>query len=321
MPSRRPVRSPVRPAARGRLGTAALALATSGALVVTMAPAHGGSPSDTAPTPSATPTAPATPEPTPTATPSATPTPSPTPRASRLTKKSTKVVLGRSVQGRAIVAYRKGTPGAKHRVVLLGQIHGNERAGVTTAKAARKLAVRRDTEVWVVPTMNPDGLAANTRTNARGVDLNRNWPLNWRRSAKGLTWSGPRAASEPETRAMMRFLKKVRPTYVTSLHQPFGEVGLTTDKPRAFQRRLAKNLRLPLAEIGIGGPEPRKLTRAQEKKRGLQPGGGDNSPTLTGWYNARYPGTAITVEFVRRPRSAFVRRTAPKAILKASKVL
>lgn len=205
-------------------------------------------------------------------------------------------------------------------MVLLGQMHGNERAGVRTARAARKLAVLRDTEVWIIPTMNPDGHAARTRTNARGVDLNRNWPLNWRRSAKGLTWSGPRKASEPETRAMLTFLKKVRPSYVVSLHQPFGQVGLDADKPRGFQRRLSKKLGLPLATIGIGGPEPKKLSRKQERRRGLQPGGGDNSPTLTGWYNARHRGTAITVELSRTPRDAYVEKKAPRAILKAAKV-
>ena len=238
----------------------------------------------------------------------------------RLVKDTERVVLGRSVQGRRIVAHRKGTPGARHRVVLLGQIHGDERAGVTTAKAARRLRVRSDTEVWVIPTMNPDGHAARTRTNARGVDLNRNWPMNWRRTTRGTTWSGPRAKSEPETRIMLRFLKKVRPTYVVSLHQPFGEVGFTDDKPKAFQRRLARALGLPLADIGIGGPVPRPMSRAEERARGLQPGGGNNLPTLTGWYNAKYPGTAITVELTPKPPKHFVEHQAPRAILRATEV-
>lgn len=310
----------------GALGLVAPLPATADRAVVrvpsTASPTPGPTDAPT-PAPTATPTGTVTPSPTGTVTPSptgtVTPSPTPTPRV-RLTKKSTKVVLGRSVQGRKIVAYRKGTPGARHRVVLLGQMHGNERAGVTTAKRARKLAVRSDTEVWVIPTMNPDGLARNTRTNARGVDLNRNWPMNWRSSSRGLTWSGPRASSEPETRAMLRFLKRVKPTYVVSLHQPFGEVGFTDDKPRPFQRRLARKLKLPLSDIGIGGPAPRPMTRKQEKARGLQPGGGNNLPTLTGWYNARHPGTAITVEFVRHPRTKFVTVTAPRGILEAARV-
>lgn len=230
-----------------------------------------------------------------------------------------RVVLGRSVRGRPIVAYRKGTPGAARTVVLLGQMHGDEPAGVTTAESAvRRVPVLSDTDVWIVPTMNPDGLARGTRTNARGVDLNRNWPMNWRRSARGITWSGPRAASEPETRAMLRFLRRVQPDFMASLHQPYGEIGFYADKPRPFQRRLARGLGLPLRGIGIGGPTPPPADPAEDEARGLQPGGSDNAPTLTGWYNAHYPGTAMTVEFVKRPSRRFVAVTAPRALLSAA---
>lgn len=230
-----------------------------------------------------------------------------------------RVVIGRSVRGRKIVAYRKGTPGAKRTVVLLGQMHGDERAGVTTAmRAVRRVPVAGDTDVWIIPTMNPDGLAQRTRTNARGVDLNRNWPMNWRRSARGSTYSGRRAASEPETRAMLRFLRRVQPDFVASVHQPYGEVGYYRDKPRPFQRRLARGLGLPLRGIGIGGPTPPPGDPAEDEAQGLQPGGSDNAPTLTGWYNAHYPGVAITVEFTAHPTQRFVAVTAPRAILAAA---
>jgi hypothetical protein len=236
----------------------------------------------------------------------------------RTAKVLERTVIGRSVKGRPIVAYRKGDADpatARRTVVLLGQMHGNETAGVTTARWVRDhVAVRDDVVVWVIPTMNPDGLARGTRTNAHGVDLNRNWPMNWRRSRRGITWSGPHAASEPETRAMMRFLRQVQPDLVSSIHQPYGEVGFYRDKPRPFQHRLAKALHLPLRGIGIGGPTP----PADPNPPGeLQPGGSDNSPTLTGWYNAHYPGTAITVEFRAHPGRTFVVR-AGKRILQAS---
>lgn len=239
---------------------------------------------------------------------------------SRLTNEVERVVLGRSVQGREIVGFRKGTAGAARTVVLLGQMHGDERAGVTVARTAvRRVPVLVDTEVWIIPTMNPDGLAAGTRTNARGVDLNRNWPMNWRRSARGSTWSGPRAGSEPETRVMLRFLRRVQPDFMTSLHQPFGEVGFYADKPRPFQRRLSRALGLPLRGIGIGGPTPPPADPAEDEARGLQPGGSDNAPTLTGWFNAHHAGTAITVELTRSPSRRFLRDVAPRAVLSASR--
>jgi murein tripeptide amidase MpaA len=224
-------------------------------------------------------------------------------------------VIGHSVAGRPIVAYRKGAEDAPRSVVVLGQMHGDEPAGVATARWLKDhVAVREDVTVWVVPTMNPDGLARGTRTNAHRVDLNRNWPMNWRRTSHGLTYSGRRPASEPETRAVLAFLREVQPDYVASIHQPYGEVGFYADKPRPFQRRLAHYLHLPLRGIDIGGPTP---PPAPDPEGVLQPGGSDNAPTMTGWFNAHYPGTAMTVEFRAHPTRRYV-RAAAKALLRAA---
>ncbi|HET7358073.1 MAG TPA: DUF2817 domain-containing protein [Nocardioidaceae bacterium] len=224
-----------------------------------------------------------------------------------------RLVIGHSVEGRPIRAVEKGNPDAARTVVVVGQMHGDERAGVRTARfIIRHVRVSSDTDLWVVPTMNPDGLAHHTRQNARGVDLNRNWPMNWRPGPRGVTYPGRRAASEPETRALLRFLAKVQPRFLTSIHQPFGEVGKDKDKPIGFQRRLARDLRLPLRRIDIGGPT------VISHEPGLQPGGADNAPTLTGWYNAHYPGTAITVEYTRSPGQRYVTKVAGRGIVRAS---
>ena len=222
-------------------------------------------------------------------------------------------VIGHSVQGRPIRAVEKGNPDAARTVVVIGQMHGDERAGVRTARfIIRHVRVSSGTDLWVVPTMNPDGLAHHTRQNARGVDLNRNWPMNWRPGARGATYPGRRAASEPETRAMMAFLDELRPRFVTSIHQPYGAVGKDKDKPIGFQRRLAHDLGLPLRRIDIGGPT------LISHEPGLQPGGANNAPTLTGWYNAHYPGSAITVEYTRHPSARYVTAVAGRGIVRAS---
>src|SRR6478672_5506184 len=126
--------------------------------------------------------------------------------------------LGHSVQGRRIVAWHLGQPG-KPKVVLIATMHGNERAPRQILESLRDRRPIRGVDLWVVPTYNPDGAAHGTRKNAHGVDLNRNYPYGWR-DLDGNYESGPSAGSEPETRAMMRFLSSVRPAWVLSFHQP-----------------------------------------------------------------------------------------------------
>ena len=120
-----------------------------------------------------------------------------------------KTVIGHSVKGRAITAYHLGEPGKK-KVVLISVMHGNEPAPRRILTDLVDGAPVHGIDLWVVPVYNPDGLARHTRRNAHGVDLNRNYPYKWIRQT-GNYDSGPRPRSEPETRAMMRFLRVGRP--------------------------------------------------------------------------------------------------------------
>jgi murein peptide amidase A len=129
-------------------------------------------------------------------------------------------VIGHSVAGRAIHVVESGTPG-QPRILVVGCIHGNECAGMAVIRALRRRSPPAHADLWLVPTLNPDGRAAGTRQNARGVDLNRNFAAGWtRHGAPGSTYySGPRPFSEPETQAARRLVTAVRPKVTIWYHQ------------------------------------------------------------------------------------------------------
>ena len=198
-------------------------------------------------------------------------------------------VIGHSVQGRPIVAWHLGEPG-KPKVVLISLMHGNEPAPRRILDNLRNGQPVHDINLWIVPVYNPDGLAHHTRRNAHGVDPNRNYPYKWARLT-GSYYSGPRPASEPETRAMMKFLSTVKPAYVLSFHQPLHGVDITA-RP-AFSRRVAKALDLPMTHLNCGS---------------------SCHGTMTMWFNHKFPGFALTVEFGPSPSAAKL-RVAPDRIL------
>ena len=206
-------------------------------------------------------------------------------------------VLGKSARGRAIRAWHLGHEGEQTdasvpTVVLISTMHGTEAATRQILTALRDGPPIHLVDLWVVPVYNPDGLAAGTRRNARGVDLNRNYPYRWV-DLDGNYESGPRPASEPETRAMMRFLRQVRPDWILSFHQPLRGVDTDTKDP-AFARRVAKHLNLPRTTLDCGGV---------------------CHGTMTGWFNRTFPGTAITVEYGARPGRRLMRQIAPDQVM------
>jgi murein endopeptidase len=131
-----------------------------------------------------------------------------------------RVRIGRSVRGTGLMAVRAGDVGSPKRALVVGCIHGNECSGTAVTRILTRSSPAVD--LWVVSQLNPDGFALGRRQNARGVDLNRNFPSEWR--AGGRPWDseypGPRPLSEPETRAAVRLIRRIEPSVTIWFHQP-----------------------------------------------------------------------------------------------------
>lgn len=188
-----------------------------------------------------------------------------------------RVVIGTSVQGRPIVAWTSGPDHARRKILVVGCIHGNECAGLAILSALRHTHVHRGVQLWLVPELNPDGTAADTRPNAHAVDLNRNFPYRWRPIRDPTYYSGPTTVSEPETRATIRLVRRIRPAVTIWYHQHMDLVDMA-GRDRGVARRYAH----------LAGLEPTCLTFLSGEE--------------TAWSNHTFPGTtAFVVELPAGP--------------------
>ena len=159
------------------------------------------------------------------------------------------LAIGHSVRGRPIVAYERGDRSAPATLVV-GVIHGSEPAGLAVISRLRRMPLPPHVHLWLVPTVNPDGLAAGTRQNAHDVDLNRNCPVAWARNGRPWdgAYSGPRPLSEPENRAMRAFILRIRSKLTIWYHQPLDEV-YGSDPHVAVLKRYARLTGLPYRKL------------------------------------------------------------------------
>lgn len=167
-------------------------------------------------------------------------------------------VLGHSVEGKPI---RLAEAGAGPRTVLfIGGLHGDEPQGATViakllAEIEAEPAIVAGHRLLAVPVANPDGAARATRQNARGVDLNRNFPTRWRKSRPGRYFGGHQPLSEPETQALQGLIRAERPALIVSFHAPLGCTNYdgvaALPLARAMSERNGYRL---LADIGYATP-------------------------------------------------------------------
>lgn len=158
-------------------------------------------------------------------------------------------VVGYSVNKQPLRVRIVGNPDASRRILLVGCIHGDESAGIAVTKRLRKLKPPAGTAWWIVDDFNPDGNAAGTRQNARNVDLNRNSPWSWQ-PLTGNEYSGTGPLSEPESRAINRFISRLRPDVSVWYHQAATLVDYGSGGDRELMRRYADRVGLPLKDFG-----------------------------------------------------------------------
>jgi protein MpaA len=209
-----------------------------------------------------------------------------TARSQPTTPTDERTIFGRSAEGRPIGLLQRGDPAVDGEVLVFGCIHGDECAAREIQPVMPGAGCPDPaSDIYLVPNLNPDGLALGTRLNGRGVDLNRNFPAGWRPIGKrgDPQHSGPRPFSEPETRLAARIVKRVRPEVTIWLHQHWASKPLV----RAWggsvtaARRFARLAKLPFRRL----PWP--------------------AGTAPHWQNRHFPNTAsFVVEF---PRGALSR--------------
>ena len=152
-----------------------------------------------------------------------------------------------SVAGVPIYHYdKKGQNEKAKNILVISLIHGDE----SHAGAVGRYWMERihDIEVrnnWrIIPVANPDGVVKKTRSNANGVDLNRNFPTQdwdkeatkyWKEKAQGSLrkFPGEKSASEPEVNCLIEHIKDFKPEFVISVHTPLNVLDFDGPKVKS----------------------------------------------------------------------------------------
>jgi protein MpaA len=167
------------------------------------------------------------------------------------------VFLANSANGLPLAAFEFGAVGPQ--VLILGGVHGDEHEGV---EACLGLLQRWSTSfpfrlrVCVIPAVNPDGVLRHQRVNGNGVDLNRNMATNdWSPTVTTERYHpGPSANSEPETRALIAVIERLKPQFILSLHSWHPILNVNGDCMREAQA-IAQHTGYKISN-SIGYPTP-----------------------------------------------------------------
>jgi protein MpaA len=157
----------------------------------------------------------------------------PTDRVNRGKIHHINTVYGSSTKGAPLEVYFPQNE-SEIDVLLMAGIHGDEPEGTVLLSEALRYILPEELTKAVVLCVNPDGMAIGTRSNANGVDLNRNFPTaNWkldsvyyrnsREEEQDIELSpGSKPASELESLALVNLIKKLSPNHLVAMHAPLA---------------------------------------------------------------------------------------------------
>jgi protein MpaA len=204
-------------------------------------------------------------------------------------------VVGHSVQGRPIELHQLGDPKWPGELLVFGCIHGDECAtsGVEPLTGG---CPDPSADIFLVPDLDPDGAAARSRLNGRGVDLNRNFPAGCRPAGPpgDPEYSGPQPFSEPETRLAARLIQELQPAATIWFHQYRGR--------RPFVRAWGQSL--------AGARHFAALARMPIRPMRWPAGTGPN------WQNHRFGAPAFVVELPQGQLEPAMRGRLSKALVR-----
>lgn len=163
----------------------------------------------------------------------------------------------------------------ENNILIIGVFHGDEPQGkYLIEEYLNKLAKlnvlnkhfskNKKNNLLFIPCLNPDGMANNTRTNANGTDLNRNFPTkNWGQNEgenadcnneKSNYYGGKSPASEIETKFLIDTIEKYTPKLILTIHTPYKTVNYDGPAEKAAQM-ISDIIKYPV-EKSIGYPTP-----------------------------------------------------------------
>ena len=179
----------------------------------------------------------------------------------------------KSEKGKDIELFEMTSEKKLKTVFIIGVFHGDEPQGeVLIRKFINKYKKQPENKILLIPCLNPDGKELNTRQNANGTDLNRNFPTkNYIVTDDEHYYGGKEPASEAETKFMMKIIDEYKPDFILSLHAPYRVVNY--DGPaKNYAEDISKLTGYPVEE-DIGYPTPGSFGTYAGKERQI--------PTIT----------------------------------------